>query len=115
MALIHPPYNQSCEIIASSQNIYGDQVESDREEYDCHFREFSEIQSGNSREDVAGSDATLWIAPSAPVAEGTIILADERFWRVKRVVKARRFGKTIQFLKCSLDKYEGMLEEEDFS
>lgn len=115
MSLLAHTFDQTCEILATTQNIYGDQVETDRVEYPCRLREITEIQPGNNREDLTGTDALLWIGPDAPIVEGSILLSEGKYWRVQRLTKARRFTSSVLFLKCRLEAHNGAIDAEELS
>lgn len=104
--------NQICEIITTTTNVYGDQVTESSKEWHCRFRESGEIRSGNNREDLAGADAMIHLPADAPAIEGTIIKYDDRYWRVTKVNKGRRFSDEVLFLKCWLETHQEPIEEE---
>jgi len=56
------------------------------------------------------TDAMAWFAPSESIAENDILLCEEAYWRVIKLVKARRLGRTaVQFLKCYLERDKGAI------
>lgn len=106
-------FNQTCTVVETAQSLYGDQVEESTTEYDCRFREITDVVSGSNREELGGADALLWVEADTPVSEGTIIKHEGIYWRVVRVTKARKMDSEVQFLKCLLERHSEPAEEEN--
>jgi hypothetical protein len=96
---------QSCTILETTQDKYGDEVQQSVKVANCRFRWITELENPSNREEIR-SDALLWLSPDEPVSEGSIILFGSDYFRVRRITQARRLrGETVYFLKCLLDKY----------
>lgn len=106
--MLNHVFNQDAKIIITSTDKHGDQVVSSETDILCRFRYFTEIdQSGNREGLTTTADAIIWLAPELDVAEGTILYTDGKYWRVNRLVKARRMsGDTVEFLKAFVSKHE---------
>jgi hypothetical protein len=100
--------NQTCEIVETTYNKYGEQILSTTAEISCKFREITNLTKSANREDIA-ADAMLWVEPDASLEKGTIILIDGDYYRVERLVKARRNNGEVQFIKCDLQAHKEVL------
>ncbi|WP_438979904.1 hypothetical protein [Polynucleobacter sp.] len=48
-----------------------------------------------------------WFAPTEDISKGDIIIADDEYFRVRRITKARTIDNpTIQFIKTELEKWK---------
>ncbi|MDV7402861.1 hypothetical protein RZS08_66170, partial [Arthrospira platensis SPKY1] len=55
------------------------------------------------------SDAMAWFNPDADVMEQDLLEIDGGFYRVEKVIRARRLrSNAIQFIKCWLLKHNGI-------
>lgn len=107
MTLLTHIFKQVATIITVTTDGYGDQIPSIGESIMCRFRYFTEVDNNSHMEGVEASDAIIWVEPTANVSEGSIILVDGSYWRINRLVKARRINdNTIQFLKGFVKKHE---------
>ena len=97
--------NNTAYLVTTATNVHGDQVETERESFPCRFREITELNSLNNREDISGYDALLWAEADVALEEGTVLLCEGRYWRVDRLTKARTLGPDVEFLKCLLEKH----------
>lgn len=108
-------FQQTCEILITDANAYGDQVETDREESICWFRESTQAQDVGNRESISSGDALLRLPADAPVTEGSLIYIEDRYWRISKLIKARRFSSDVVMLKCQLQKHNGPVAGEELS
>lgn len=106
-------FNQTCDILTTTVNAYGDQIETDRVASDCWFRESTQVQGVGNQEDLSSSDALLRLPADAVVTEGSLIYIEDRYWRINKLTKARRFSEEIVMLKCQLQKHNGPVEPEE--
>jgi hypothetical protein len=96
---------QTCDILDSTRNRYGDISLENSQTVACRFRWITELDKNTNREDIS-AEALLWLKPDAPVEEGTVIRFGDSNFRIRRVTEARRLrGNKVYFKKCLLDKY----------
>lgn len=101
--LIDHILTQDAQIIHTNRDIHGDQLESSTEDIKIRFRYITVLDKNASREALDSADAMVWFSPSADVQEGSIIKVDDKYWRVDRLIKARRLtDSTTQFLKATV-------------
>lgn len=99
-------FNQAGKIIHTELDKHGDQVVTSETSILCRFRYITALDVGENKEALL-SDAIIWLAPESDVMEGSILFADGKYWRVGRLVKARRMsGSTVEFLKAFVNKHE---------
>jgi len=100
-------YTQSAKIIVTSKDKYGDQKQTSQASINCRFRYITEVDKGVNREGMEAFDAIVWVAPETAIEEGTILQIEDKYWRVNRLVRARRMtDSTIQFLKAFVKRHE---------
>lgn len=88
-----------------THNAYGDKVVSSTSTEPCHFRYITNENTNQSNEYLVG-DAMAWFEPDSSASEGDIYQIDGEFWKVKKVIKARRLNDpSVQFIKVVLDAY----------
>ncbi|OQA03767.1 MAG: hypothetical protein BWY69_00247 [Planctomycetes bacterium ADurb.Bin401] len=88
--------------IATTKNKYGDSVLGVETSMNCRFREISGLSNTSNRE-VVDCDAMLWLAGDATVSKGDIFRYDNDYYKVEKITKARKGGKTgVEFIKCEL-------------
>lgn len=105
MSLITHLLNQPGKIIHTAKDKHGDQGVSSEEAIDLRFRYVTALEDGQNREGII-SDAIIWVEATQPVVEGTILFADSKYWRVDRLIKARKMAGAIEFLKLFVNKHE---------
>ena len=100
-------YNEDGQIIHTETNKHGDQKVVSTEEVKLKFRYITELDKATNRESVmASSDAIIWVDPSLDVDEGSIFYVEEKYWRVDKLVRAKRItGNGVLFLKCFVNKH----------
>lgn len=109
--MLNHAMEQTAYIIDTSYNDDGDQVMNTSKQISCRFRWITNLERPSNREEIR-SDAMLWTKPDEDIEEGTIIKFNNNYFRVRRVIEARRLrGDQFFFLKCLLDKYAGGIED----
>lgn len=100
-------YNQTANLIITSKDKYGDQKQTSQTSISCRFRYITEIENSVNRESEGAFDAIFWFAPETAVVEGSILQIESKYWRVNRLVRARRLtDTTVQFLKAYVKRHE---------
>lgn len=98
--------NQTAKVVTTTTDKHGDQIAGDSIIVNCRFRYYTAIDRGVSAEDLLGNNAIIWFNPSTAVEEGSIIQVDDKYWRIDKLVKARRMGATVEFLKAYVKKHD---------
>jgi len=100
-------FNQTGKIINTTTDKHGDQKVDSETEISLRFRYITELDKGVNREGVmTASDAIVWMAPDTAVEEGSILYIDSKYWRINRLIRARRMsGSTVEFLKAFVDAH----------
>lgn len=107
MSLITHVLEQDASIQNTTLNKNGEQVIGSETAVKCRFKNVTQLESGLNREGVEAFDAILWFEANAPIVEGTIIFCDGGYWRVNRLIKARKLaGPNVEFLKALVNKYK---------
>jgi hypothetical protein len=99
-----PPMNQSVQVVSTTRNKFGDIVNTAgfQSTIKCKFREIADLGDEVNRE-VEGSLAMMWTNPDSGVDVGSVILFDDKYYRVANMTVARRLHSVVvQFLKFSL-------------
>lgn len=100
-------FNQSAKLVVTSKDKYGDQKQTSETSISCRFRYITEVESNVNRESADAFDAIMWFSPDTAVVEGSILKIEDKYWRVNRLVRARRLVDTdIQFLKAFVKRHE---------
>jgi hypothetical protein len=103
---------QTCTIIETSLNRFGDYVEQDGAQYRCRFRDITDISELPNNE-TTGSQAILWLDANAPVQRGTIVKIENEYFRIDRITKARKLtSSNVEFIKCLVEYHGGIAKEE---
>lgn len=106
MSLIDHTLTQTGNIIPTTRDSHGDQIAGTPEGITCRFRYVTGVERLQNREALAGIDAIIWLRAEEEVEEGTILQVDGHYWRVDRLVKARKLsGSTVEFLKAYVQKH----------
>jgi hypothetical protein len=106
MGIISHTLQQLATIIQTRANAYGDQIFTSSGEYPCRFRYVTELDRNVNREGLETADAIIWFESTAPIKEGTIVSVDGYYWRVDRLIKARKLsGNTVEFLKALVKRH----------
>jgi hypothetical protein len=115
MSMISHILLQDAKLITTETDKHGDQVLVATADVSCRFRYITELDRSANREGLVGADAIIWFEPTENVAEGSIVLVDGLYWRIDRIIKARRMsGSTVEFLKAYVTKHE-IVENDDLS
>ena len=106
MGILTHALKQTATIITTETDEYGDQITDSTGSYPCKFRYITELDSNVNREALDTADAIIWFEPTAPIEEGTIVQVDEYYWRVSRLIKARKLsGSAVHFLKALVQRH----------
>ena len=92
----------NCELIQTSRNDFGDEIEGVTAVLPCRWRDITQIRRG-THEDVSDADALVHLPPTAPVHRGAIIKYNGEYYQVEQITLARRLGEMeVQFIKCQM-------------
>lgn len=106
MGLLTHTFGQVAEIVVFTVDKHGDQVMTSTTETVCRFRYITDIDRGLNREGVQSSDAIIWFEPDEDIEEGSIVLTDGQYWRVDKLIRARKMsGSTVEFLKAFVKRH----------
>ena len=93
---------QTCYIVTTTRNTYGDYVLSSTTQEACRFRYITTTRR-ESHNEVDDSDAMIWLIPSTVARVRSIIKFEDVYYQVERINKARKLGSdTVEFVKCDL-------------
>ena len=105
MSMISHTMTQVGTIYTQTKDKHGDYSLTNGTAVNCRFRYITGIEKGQNKEDII-SEAIIWLEPTVTVVEGSIIQVEDKYWRVKTLVRARKMsGTTVEFFKCFVDKY----------
>ena len=97
--------NQPGKLLVTTTDEFGDQNTSSETSIMCRFRYITDIDKNVNRE-ALGSEAMIWLSPDLTVSEGNIIFVDGGYWRIQKLVKARKMsGTTIEFYKAFVTRH----------
>lgn len=91
-----------CELIATTTNDFGDEVEGVTQVLACRWRDSTLIRRGSHSET---SDATSLVhfAADAPVKRGSVLKFNGEYYKVDEYLPAKRLGETEPvFKKCGV-------------
>jgi hypothetical protein len=107
MGIISHTLNQEAKIVTTTQDKHGDQISSSETSIKCRFRYITELDRNSNKEGLESFDAIVWFEPDANIQEASIIFADGKYWRINRLIKARRLsGSIVEFLKGFVKKHD---------
>lgn len=109
MTLLTHTFDQVAVIVTTETDKYGDQKSVSNESIACRFRYITGVEKNLSAE-ALNSEAMVWFEPDANISEANILLIEGSYWRIDKLVKARRFDKEVQFLKAFVTKHELVTE-----
>jgi len=99
-----PPLLHNITKINTTTDEYGGYVEGGSVALNCHFREITNTDITNNPQ-LAQSDAICWLEPDSGVVEKDILVFNSEYYRVEKVIKARRLrNPNVVFLKCELQR-----------
>lgn len=98
--------NQTCNKVAVTINSYGDSVLGASEERNCLYRDISTLNRTSGNREEIEIDGLFWF-DTFDWAKGDIILFDSEYYRVEKVIKARRrvADNALKFIKCEVTRY----------
>lgn len=106
MGILDHALVQDGKIVTFTRDRHGDQIPQSETAIKCKFRYITEIDKQVNREGVESFDAIIWLSPDTNINEGDIVFVDGSYWRINRIVKARRLANaTVLFLKCLVKKH----------
>jgi hypothetical protein len=95
----------SCELIQTSTNDFGDQIEGVTQTLPCRWRDITLVRRGNHM-DNSDASSLVHLPPTAPVHRGAVLKYRGEYYQVETINFARRLGETdIQFIKCEVNVY----------
>ena len=107
MGILSHALVQEAKLVTADLDVYGDQIPSDETVVSCRFRLITQIERGANTEGSAAADAILWFEPDVEIEEGGIIKADGSYWRIQKIVKARKIANDeVHFLKAYVQRHE---------
>lgn len=97
-----PKLFQTCRIVTTTRNRYGDIEYGATTQIDCLYREITSLQTGNANKEQVTVDGIFWFAPNAAISRGTVVLFEGEYYRMDKVNKARArlTDNAVAFLKC---------------
>lgn len=98
--MLHTAYK-----VTTTRNEYGDFIASVSTALACHFRYITQQVTDTNNQTIQ-SDAMAWFNPDSGIAKEDIIRIDDEYFRVERLIKARRLrDPAVLFIKTELLKY----------
>lgn len=92
----------SCELIATARNDYGDEIEGVTATLSCRWRDITLVRRG-VHSDTNDANSLVHFAPDAPVKRGSILKYLGEYYQVETITQARRLGEMqVQFIKCEV-------------
>lgn len=91
-----------CELIATTRNDFGDEVEGVTQVLPCRWRDITLVRRG-SHQDTSDASSLVHLEADAPVVRGSILKYNGEYYQVDEITYARRLGETtVQFIKCGV-------------
>ena len=107
MGILTHALKQAGKLVQATINIYGDQISGGETNVMCRFRNITELDKGSNIEGIDTADAIVWFEPDVSIEEGSIIKVDDEYWRIERLIKARRIASSdILFYKALVKKHQ---------
>lgn len=98
--MIDSYFVQSCELITTTRNDFGDEIEGVSAVLSCRWRDITQIRRG-SHQDTSDADALVHFPADTNVVRGSILKYNGEYYQVEQITYARRLGETtVQFVKC---------------
>lgn len=101
MGIITHWLNQTFRKISYTHNRYGDLIKTGTAYYPCRFRYMTFVDKNTNRE-ALNSNGQIWFEADASIQEGDIGEVDGHMWQIDRLIKARKLGSTVHFLKAEV-------------
>jgi len=93
-------------IIETTVDKYGKQRETTRVKEPMRFRYITNIDTTGVQEQLSGSEAIIWFLHDTKAKEGSIVEIDGKYWRVDKIIKARKLdSNTVYFIKGGVTSY----------
>jgi hypothetical protein len=106
MGILSHAINESSTLIDARIDEYGDQLSYGTQVVKCRFRYITELDR-NVNAEAIGSDAIMWFEPDTNIAEGSIIFARGKYWRVDQLIIGRRLvDNTALFYKALVKRHQ---------
>lgn len=97
---------QNALILETITDRHGDQQVVDSTTENVRFRYITEINKGNMAEGLSTADAIIWFKSNTVAKESSIVYVDNKYWRVDKLVKARRLSNSnVLFNKAYVTAY----------
>ena len=97
--------NQEATILTTSTDKYGDQTQSASVQVVCKFRYITGVEKNLNAESML-SEAMIWFEPDVEISEANIVQVEGTYWRIDKLIKARRFVDGIVFIKAFVTRHE---------
>lgn len=92
----------SCELVATQRNDFGDEIEGVTQTLACRWRDITMVRRG-SHMDGSDADVLAHFAPNSPISRGSVVKHDGEYFQVEEITYAKRLGETtVQFIKCQM-------------
>lgn len=92
----------SCELVATQRNDFGDEIEGVTQTLACRWRDITMIRRG-SHMDGSDADVLCHFPATAPVVRGSVLKRNGEYFQVEQITFAKRLGEsTVQFIKAQL-------------
>jgi hypothetical protein len=108
MGILSHVLAQDAKLVTATVDKYGDQNPTAETSVKCRFRYITQLDKGTHMEGIGtDNEAIIWFEPDVDIVEGSIVKVDSVYWRVDKLVKARKLtGNTIEFLKAFVNRHE---------
>lgn len=107
MGILTHAITQNAQVIDARIDAYGDQLSYGTEAVMCRFRYITELDRNTNAEALGGAEAMIWFEPTVNISEASIIFADGKYWRIERLIKARRLtNPTVLFYKALVKSHD---------
>jgi hypothetical protein len=96
---------ESCTIIPTTTNRYGDDVWGTPVTTACLFRDISTLHQLNYQENVT-IDGIFWFPANSTAIKGNIISYGSEFFEIAKVIKGKRLmlNNAVDFIKCEVSR-----------
>lgn len=94
-----------CELIQTSRNDFGDEVEGVTAIVPCRWRDITLVRRGNHM-DNSDSSSLVHVPAMTPVHRGGVLKYNGEYYQIDEITFARRLGEMeVQFIKCQVSVY----------
>lgn len=106
MSLIDHILKQDAIIFDTLTDRYGTQKATHRYYEQVRFRYITAIERGSYSEELSSVEAIIWFKPDTNAKESSIVYVDNKYWRVNKLIKARRLsGSNMLFIKGEVEAH----------